>query len=397
MKINIKVNVRKYLKGKDKSTNKTYSNKSIPKCYPYNNIINQENIYSKNNINKKSNYIKIVKMFSNNDKISKMNQNNSSSKNNIFIDLNDFRKTKSYEKDNIYNKNNLDECEENKNTSNNKKIMIKQIPYDIKKYLNDQKYPQYDSASFRKAIKYYTLKSDSKTIQAKDLSNYFRPIRNILRVKNIQKIKEQQNKNYSSSNILINNKVYGNEMKKSNIIENKNRNKNYKSDSHLAKNIYIDLVEIEKRDINLMDTFNNINNNINNSYLQNLYFNKNSLQTDRTNKNRKFPFNIRVNQKDKAIKIINKNNKNNSETISFNNNNSKNISDYDTQISINNNANNINNNLKIEETNSKTLYQFRPRKIHLPKTGINLSSMQYKNKILQNILNKRKEANKRKI
>ena len=336
-------------------------------------------------------------MFSNNDKIRKMNQNNSSSKNNIFIDLNDFRKTKSYEKDNIYNKNNLDECGENKNISNNKKIMIKQIPYDIKKYLNDQKYPQYDSASFRKAIKYYTLKSDSKTIQAKDLSTYFRPIRNILRVKNIQKIKEKQNKNYSSSNILINNKAYGNEIKKSNIIENKNRNKNYKSDIHLAKNIYIDLVEIEKRDINLMDTFNNINNNINNSYLQNLYFNKNSLQTDRTNKNRKFPFNIRVNQKDKAIKIINKNNKNNSETISYNNNNSKNISDYDTQISINNNANNINNNLKIEETNSKTLYQFRPRKIHLPKTGINLLSMQYQNKILQNILNKRKEANKRQI
>ena len=121
------------------------------------------------------------------------------------------------------------------------------------------------------------------------------------------------------------------------------------------------------------------------------------MQTDRTNKNRKFPFNIRVNQKDKAIKIINTNNKHISETISFNNNNSKNISDYDTQISINNNANNINNNLKIEETNSKTLYQFRPRKIHLPKTGINLLSMQYQNKILQNILNKRKEANKRKI
>ena len=128
-----------------------------------------------------------------------------------------------------------------------------------------------------------------------------------------------------------------------------------------------------------------------------MYFNKNSIQTERTNKNIKFPFNIKVNQKDKAIKIINKNNKNISETISFNNNNSKNISDYDTQISINNNANNANNNWKIEETNSKTLYQFRPRKIHLPKTGISLSSMHYKNKILQNILNKRKETNKRKI
>ena len=392
MKINIKMNVRKYLK---ENTNR--SNKNISKYINLNNTIKQEKNYSKNNINKKSNYIKIVKMFSNNGRSCKMNYNNSSSNNNIFIDLNEYRKTKSYEKNNNYNKNELDVYKENKISKNNRKIMIKQIPYDIKKYLNNQKFPQYDTASFRKAIKYYTLKSDSKTIQEKDLSSYFRPIRNILRVKNIQKIKEKQNKNSSSSNILFNSKIYGNSIKINNIIENKNRNINYKSDSHLTKNIYIDLMEIEKQDINLMDTFNNINNNINNSYLQNLFFNKNSIQTERTNKNIKFPFNIKVNQKDKAIKIINKNNKNISETISFNNNNSKNISDYDTQISINNNANNANNNWKIEETNSKTLYQFRPRKIHLPKTGISLSSMHYKNKILQNILNKRKETNKRKI
>ena len=392
MNLNIKMNVRKYLK---ENTNR--SNKNISKYINLNNTIKQEKNYSKNNINKKSNYIKIVKMFSNNGRSCKMNYNNSSSNNNIFIDLNEYRKTKSYEKNNNYNKNELDVYKENKIENNNRKIMIKQIPYDIKKYLNNQKFPQYDTASFRKAIKYYTLKSDSKTIQEKDLSSYFRPIRNILRVKNIQKIKEKQNKNSSSSNILFNSKIYGNSIKINNIIENKNRNINYKSDSHLTKNIYIDLMEIEKQDINLMDTFNNINNNINNSYLQNLYFNKNSIQTERTNKNIKFPFNIKVNQKDKAIKIINKNNKNISETISFNNNNSKNISDYDTQISINNNANNANNNWKIEETNSKTLYQFRPRKIHLPKTGISLSSMHYKNKILQNILNKRKETNKRKI
>ena len=392
MKINIKMNVRKYLK---ENTNR--SNKNISKYINLNNTIKQEKNYSKNNINKKSNYIKIVKMFSNNGRSCKMNYNNSSSNNNIFIDLNEYRKTKSYEKNNNFNKNELDEYEENKISNNNRKIMIKQIPYDIKKYLNNQKFPQYDTASFRKAIKYYTLKSDSKTIQEKDLSSYFRPIRNILRVKNIQKIKEKQNKNSSSSNILFNSKIYGNSIKINNIIENKNNNINYKSDSHLTKNIYIDLMEIEKQDINLMDTFNNINNNINNSYLQNLYFNKNSIQTERTNKNIKFPFNIKVNQKDKAIKIINKNNKNISETISFNNNNSKNISDYDTQISINNNANNVNINWKIEEANSKTLYQFRPRKIHLPKTGISLSSMHYKNKILQNILNKRKETNKRKI
>ena len=146
-----------------------------------------------------------------------------------------------------------------------------------------------------------------------------------------------------------------------------------------------------------METFNNIHNDTNNSYLKNCYFNKNSIQTDRINKISKFPFNIRIKQENKAIKIYNKNNKNISDTISFNNNNSKNISDYDTQNSLNNNINKLNRREKIIEENSRTLYQFRPRKIHLPKTGINLTSKQFKNKILQNILNKRKEINKRKF
>ena len=137
--------------------------------------------------------------------------------------------------------------------------------------------------------------------------------------------------------------------------------------------------------------------------MKNSYFNKNTLQTDRTNKISIFPFNIRKNKINKAIKIINininTNNKNISEITSLNNNNSKNISDYETQISLNNIINNskTKDKDKIIELNSKTLYQFRPRKINLPKNGINLSSMQSKNKILQNILNRRKNTNKRKI
>ena len=152
-----------------------------------------------------------------------------------------------------------------------------------------------------------------------------------------------------------------------------------------------------------METFNHKNNDINNSFLKNSYFNKNTLQTDRTNKISLFPFNIRKNKINKAIKIINinisTNNKNISEITSLNNNNSKNISDYETQISLNNIINNskTKDKDKIIELNSKTLYQFRPRKINLPKNGINLSSMQSKNKILQNILNRRKNTNKRKI
>lgn len=382
MKINIKMNIRQYLTEKDKMHNKSYKN--IPKSLPLNNTIRQKICYSKKNTNKKCNYIKIAKMFSNNNTKRTINYNNSTPKNNnVYIDLNDFKNpNKVVEKNSISCK---DFFEENKENNENKKVMVKQIPYDIKKYINNQKYPQYDSASFRKAIKYYTLKSDSKTIQVQDLTSYLRPIRNILRIKNIQKIKEPLNKiNINSINI-------------NNIRENKNKSTNYKRNKNHTQNIYINLLDIEKSNANLIETFNNTHNDTNNSYLKNCYFNKNSLQTDRINKISKFPFNIRIKQENKAIKIFNKNNKNISDTISFNNNNSKNISDYDTQNSLNNNINRLNRREKIIEENSKTLYQFRPRKIHLPKTGINLSSMQFKNKILQNILNKRKELNKRKF
>jgi len=382
MKINIKMNIRQYLTEKDKMHNKSYKN--IPKSLPLNNTIRQKICYSKKNTNKKCNYIKIAKMFSNNNTKRAINYNNSTPKNNnVYIDLNDFKKpNKVVEKNSISCK---DFFEENKENNENKKVMVKQIPYDIKKYINNQKYPQYDSASFRKAIKYYTLKSDSKTIQVQDLTSYLRPIRNILRIKNIQKIKEPLSKiNINSNNI-------------NNIRENKNKSTNYKRNKNHTQNIYINLLDIEKSNANLIETFNNTHNDTNNSYLKNCYFNKNSLQTDRINKISKFPFNIRIKQENKAIKIFNKNNKNISDTISFNNNNSKNISDYDTQNSLNNNINRLNRREKIIEENSKTLYQFRPRKIHLPKTGINLSSMQFKNKILQNILNKRKELNKRKF
>ena len=376
------MNIRQYLTEKDKMHNKSYKN--IPKSLPLNNTLRQKICYSKKNTNKKCNYIKIAKMFSNNNTKRAINYNNSTPKNNnVFIDLNDFKNpNRVVEKNSISCK---DFFEENKENNENKKVMVKQIPYDIKKYINNQKYPQYDSASFRKAIKYYTLKSDSKTIQVQDLASYLRPIRNILRIKNIQKIKEPLNKiNINSNNI-------------NNIRENKNKSTNYKRNKNHTQNIYINLLDIEKSNANLIETFNNTHNDTNNSYLKNCYFNKNSLQTDRINKISKFPFNIRINQENKAIKIFNKNNKNISDTISFNNNNSKNISDYDTQNSLNNNINRLNRREKIIEENSKTLYQFRPRKIHLPKTGINLSSMQFKNKILQNILNKRKELNKRKF
>ena len=274
---------------------------------------------------------------------------------------------------------------ENKTINENRKVMNRRIPCYIKKSINTEKSPQYDNTSFQKAIKYYTLKSDNKTIHAEDLSNYFRPIRNILRVKNIRK------------------KTINNINKNNSFLNNNNRGNSYKTNRNLRQKIYINLFKNENQDMKFMETFNHKNNDINNSFLKNSYFNKNTLQTDRTNKISIFPFNIRKNKINKAIKIINininTNNKNISEITSLNNNNSKNISDYETQISLNNIINNSKNKDKdkIIELNSKTLYQFRPRKINLPKNGINLSSMQSKNKILQNILNRRKNTNKRKI
>ena len=268
---------------------------------------------------------------------------------------------------------------------------MKQIPYDSKKYYNIQNFSTYNNASFRKAMKYFTLKSEHKTIQVEDLSTYFKPIRNILRIKNIQKQKNYKNKN--NGNMLIDDETHKNSFKSNNTLKYLDENNSYRKDMNISQNKYKKDIKNEK---NIF--FETLNNNINISYIESCYFNKNSIQTDRTNKNSKFlfPFNIRINSSNKAIKIItNKNIKNNLDTINYNNNNSKNISDYDTQISINNNANNINKNGNLKDVNSKTLNQFRPRKFyHLSKTGINLSSLQNKNKIWINILNKTKNKNK---
>lgn len=373
MKINVKTNLRQYLTEEIKPQN--HSVKNIPKCRPRNYYINKNN-----------NYIKNAKMMINNRK-NNIIQNNITPKNNFINNYIGYKKPKTAEKINNNNNYLLIGYKENQIFNENRKTMI---PFDIKKNLNSKIIPDYNSnSSFRKAIKYYTIKSNSKTIQVEDLSSYLRPMRNILRIKNNQKNKESQNTN--NSNIPLNNTNYGNIINSGISNENNNRNNNYRTKRNYIPNIYINISENENQDINLMENFNNTNNNFNSSYLQNIYFNKNSLHTDRRDKFSKFPFNIKVNQVNKAIKIFNKNSKNITDSISINNNNSKNISDYETQISINNNTNNINKNYHLIENNSKTLYQFRPRKIHLPKSGINLSSMQYKNKILQNILNKRKK------
>ena len=149
---------------------------------------------------------------------------------------------------------------------------------------------------------------------------------------------------------------------------------------------------------------NNIINNINTSLIKNCVFNnKNISFSQRNNKTTSIPFSIKI---DNTNTMGNDNNKTsiynieNTNTNSNTNNiiNSKNVSENETQISTNYNININNGNQDTKTTqsqtqtqSSQTLYQFRPRKIHLPKNGINLSAMHFKNQILQNILNKRKQ------
>ena len=167
---------------------------------------------------------------------------------------------------------------------------------------------------------------------------------------------------------------------------------NLKSSIHLTKNN----TQNENKKIS-NDIISNLN-SINTALIKNYAFCNNIPYTQRNNKISQ----IKIDKIDNTNKVItiNENNSrkrtsiNNIDTTNNNIINSKNISEIDTQISTNNNLNNANQESKSLQSQSQTLYQFRPRKMHLPKNGINLSSMHFKNQILQNILNKRKQKNK---
>ena len=125
----------------------------------------------------------------------------------------------------------------------------------------------------------------------------------------------------------------------------------------------------------LLDIYNyqiNINNNNQNLVKNSVLNNNNLYHTQRNSKYTSIPFNIQT----KQISNINEKNKQtNSKNI---NNNIREVSEIDTQISTNNNINN-------ENQIHQGFNQFRTRKMSLPKSGINLSSIQLKNKILLNI------------
>ena len=420
------------------------SNKNIGKFSLLNSIKDKENkkiITSKNNNNNINTNEKNINYNFNNNSFYKDNQN----------DYNKFRKSKTSEK---INGNIILAGYQQQNKNNkNKKIMIKQNTGKMKKYnLSISKIPKYDSSAFNQVIKYYTIKSESKTIQVEELSAYLRPIRNILGFAN--KIKTQNNisssininSHYNNKKYIVNNTNNINKDKENSEEELEDINKNYKenyngnNDNNNKDNINIDdninndninneeknfkIINNEDMDKDTNDmTFgknkniqsdininenkdnedkkelnNNINNNlnkINTSLIKNCVFN-NISHTQRNNKFSPIPFNIKIDKINdinisniKNISINNNIDKNNeiktqNNTITNNIINSKNTSEIDTQISTNNNINN-------KQKESLAFYQFRPRKMNLPKTGINLSSLHFNNKILLNILNKKKQ------
>ena len=465
MKINIKPNLRQFLTDKIKTQNKDFQKNSVSNKNTY--LINQINSHTNSNKNiGKFSLLNSIKD-KDNKKISKLieetNNKNYNFNNNSFFkeaqnEFNKFRKSKTTEK---VKGNNLVNHQENKGNKN-KKIMIKQNTGNIKKYnLSVSKIPKYDSSAFKQVIQYYTIKSESKTIQIEELSTYLRPIRNILgftnkmktqsnisssininnhhdhKIKNYLNNSNNNNANNNNSKEIIdelnqNKNSIDNENCKTNEIQNDDNNnkidnnninndnkdaedKNDKNperhnsiqSNNLPNNTILNNTKMNasmnnnisneiKNDIN-----NNNNNKINTSLIKNCVFN-NISHTQRKSKFTPIPFKIVIdkinntkieNIKNMAINEINNkelnsnNTNNNNNNVNINNNiiNSKNTSEIETQISTTNNANN---NL----VQTQAFNQYRPRKMNLPKTGINLSSMQFKkNKILQNILNKRKQ------
>ena len=326
---------------KDKATNKI--TKIIYSSNTHNHNSNHNNSNKNSNLNINSNY------------------NNSFLKEKQDMNYNKFRKSKTSDK---ANKNVLSGYNKQNQNNKNKKVIIKQNSDNIKNYdynLAINKNSKYDNSVFNQVLRYYTIKSESKTLQIEDLSSYLSPIKNILGTQS------QQN---TSNSINVNKNYEFNDYNKD--------DDNFDDDIKFINNINLDSKN-EKDNLLEFDNYqNNINNN-NQNLVKNSVLNNNLFHSQRNTRHSSSPFNIQI----KQISNINDNNK----QINTNNNiiNIREVSEIDTQISTNNNINHDINNQQQE------FNQFRTRKMSLPKGGINLGAIQLKNKILLNILHKRKQ------
>ena len=411
-RLNLKPNLRKFLTEKMKAQKRGIKN--IPISSPGNNFNKQKSSHTKSNKimeklsllnslkgNETQKVTKTIKNDNSKNVVYNFNNPNSLLKE-IYRDCNNFRKSKTTDKSGGNNAAHLlMGYQETQSNNNNKKVIIKQN--NLKRFnLSISKIPKYDNSSFKQVMKYFTVKTESRTIQIEDLATYLRPIRNILGMPN-----KSRKENNESKSIKVDNHCGGNRI-------NKNEKNSRDNSSDNNENIvdpnanYNSIAAHDDEDENTSD--NKQNYKFNNSHkrkntlIKNNAFKSNIPYTQRMNKISQVPFNIKIDKIDNTNKGINLNeNKSNNKTslnnVDSTNNNiiissSKNVSEYETQISTNNNLNNVNQENKTQETQSQTLNQFRPRKMHLPKTGINLSFMQFKNQILHNLLNKRKQCNK---
>ena len=183
-----------------------------------------------------------------------------------------------------------------------------------------------------------------------------------------KKSNNKDNSNDSSHNKLLNSELNSFHEKENKIMSNKQPlNKNSgKNGTNQDNNI---------------DDINNVNN------IKNLIKNTNEEKKENSNESPKF-------LKEKLFKKNNEKSSNLLGKILNNQINNKNIMvENDINSNNMNSMNTIDNNDNDNKNNLKNSNQFRIRKINLP-LGLNLASIQYNNKLLQNLINKKSKKNK---
>ena len=281
------------------------------------------------------------------------NNNNNNKRFTLFSNLNEKQKEKitliKFLKDNknFYNNVNL-------MTEQNfiKKLDTNNINLNLSNLSNNSKTGKspktinYDRASYVRMMKYFTIKSNHKPVKLDELSPITIPIRNIL---------SNDHRKNSMDNIAdkVNFYYYLNKP-----------NKNINTEKKIIPN------KIKSNDSH--NNSNNTNNNFTfskNSNESEITFKDNNNNSPRFLKENKEIKETKENKEIKEIKEDNENKENKENLENKENNESK------------------------ENQKKNNQYQFRIRRINLP-TNINLSSIHYNNKILQNIINKKAKKNR---
>ena len=387
LKLNIKPNLRQFLTDKVKSQLKTTQNiknqntneKSSPN---YNFIKPLSQTKPSNQLSNPANLNLVINALKEKKDKKSHTNNNINTNSNLFNDCNNFRKSKTTDKTSLNNIGLLMGYQETQTNNNKKKIMIKHNSSNPKQFtINVTKIPRYDFSSFKQVLKYYTVKSESKTIQIEELSSYLRPMRNILGINFNNKTKIQNN----ISSKIVNNLIHKEKDKDKITINNELSDNENNIENNIDNNI-----EDDKHNV----TFGKNNNN---SVIKNCIINNNGNgnKFSYTQRSNKIPFNLKIEKIGSKRNLSSK--KENLDKIKINNfldnekEEDKNDND-DKKEDNNDNEDQVNVNTNTEANKeSQILYQFRTRRISIPKSGINLSSMSLKNQILQNILNKRKK------